>query len=407
MDPQSSSDMSRLAVGPHSVHQAACILLHTEIARAAEFLQAPRVLMIWEELEEPWVHLALWSHDGFDLRQEPPGTLDWQVAVPLIGRSFLCLDVGAQVPTVLYTSPAGLQQWFGQPLHPQLRAQFAIATLLSSVIRGTAFAGRLFFLDRLDLTGDHLARADRIAHQLAQTVDQFCLKQQWQRAAVVEERRRLARNLHDGVLQSLTIITLQLHEVQRALGGNPHSASEQLQKIQRLVADEQRDLRFLVEGLTARAQGTSDTDLCLVDRLETLSRELERLWGLRVECHLKLPESRLSTGLLYEIYYVIREALLNAARHARASAVHVELAIQKDHVQITVADNGQGFPFQGHYTLTALIELQRGPVMLKERIASLGGSLTLDSSAAGARLDIGLPLLPPGYQRGDPARARR
>jgi signal transduction histidine kinase len=399
--------MSNLAKWPRAVRQRVCMRLRTELARAAAFLQAPRVLMIWEEPEEPWVHLALRSPQGFYMRQDPPGTLEWQVAAPLTGRSFLCLDTGANIPTVLYTSPTGLQQWLGQPLPPTFRARFTLGTLLSSAVHGTTFAGRLFFLDMPELTEEHLALADLIACQVAATVDQLYLLRQGQQAVIVEERQRLARNLHDGVLQSLAVITLQLQEVQRALAGNAPTASAHLREIQRLIADEQRDLRCLVGELRSSARGCSQPDLRLAVRLEMLRQEVERLWGLRVESHVKSSELRLPTELAYDIYYIVREALLNAARHASASAIQLELAIQKDHVLITVSDNGQGFAFQGHYSLTALTDLQLGPLTLKERVASLGGSLTLDSSAAGARLDICLPFRAPRDRHGGPPRARR
>jgi signal transduction histidine kinase len=82
----------------------------------------------------------------------------------------------------------------------------------------------------LELTGDHLARADLITRQVVETMDQFCLLQHWQRAAIIEERQRLARNLHAGMLQSLPGITLQLQEVQRVLRGSSSTADERLHR---------------------------------------------------------------------------------------------------------------------------------------------------------------------------------
>jgi signal transduction histidine kinase len=389
-----SGDLSVLGSATWSriVPREVCARVRTELLRAADLLQAPRVLMIWEESEEPWMHLATWSDHGFDMRQEPPGALEWLVAKPLIGRSFLCLDVRTTVPMVLYTSPPGLQRWFGLPLHPNLQEEFSIGAILSSALRGETFKGRLFFLDMQGLTADHLTLADIAACQVTANVDHFYLSRQWQQAAVAEERQRLARNLHDGVLQSLTVIALQLEAVQHSLAGNSQTASEHLGEIQHLIADEQRDLRFLVRELKSTGREPSEADLCLVARLETMSRQIEHLWGLRVELNMKLPGLRMPTALAYEIYYVIHEAVVNAARHAQASAVHVDLAVQDDHVRITVSDNGHGFPFHGHYNLAALTDLQSGPVMLKERVTSLRGSLTLDSSETGVCLDICLPL---------------
>jgi signal transduction histidine kinase len=379
-------------IAPREVYAQVC----TEIARAADLLQAPRVLMVWGESEEPWIHLAIWSHHGFDVRQEPPGALERLVARPLLNRSFLCLDVGAAVPMVLYTSPTGPQRWFSPPLNPQLQEEFSIGAVLSPTLRGASFEGRLLFLDIRGLTADHLPRADLAACQVAANMDHFYRSQQSQQAAVTEERQRLARNLHDGLLQSLTVVSLQLKAVQRLLDGSSQTASDHLHEIQSLVADEQRDLRFLVQGLKSTARDSSETDLCLVARLETMSRQVERMWGLHVELNLKLAELRLPTALAYEIYYVVHEALLNAARHAHASAVYVELAVQNDQMRIVVSDNGHGFPFYGHYNLAELTDLHSGPVMLKERVTALGGCLSLDSSGVGARLEIRLPLLRPG-----------
>jgi len=69
-------------------------------------------------------------------------------------------------------------------------------------------------------------------------------------------------------------------------------------------------------------------------------------------------------------------------------------------VRILVADNGCGFSFRGCYDHAKLTEMKLGPVSLKGRIASLGGSLAIDSTDAGARLDIRLPLAGPGVRHG-------
>jgi len=74
-----------------------------------------------------------------------------------------------------------------------------------------------------------------------------------------------------------------------------------------------------------------------------------------------------------------------------ASEVSVAIGAENGRVQIVVTDNGHGFPFQGEYDHATLTALQLGPVMLKERVESLGGTLAIGSTPAGARLDIKLP----------------
>jgi two-component system NarL family sensor kinase len=108
------------------------------------------------------------------------------------------------------------------------------------------------------------------------------------------------------------------------------------------------------------------------------------------------PVGELPAALARDLYFIVHEALINAARHAHATAVHVTLSGVDTQVRLTVADNGRGFPFRGRYDLATLTALNLGPVVLKERIASLGGSLILVSTGAGSQLYMTLPLSPPG-----------
>ena len=103
-------------------------------------------------------------------------------------------------------------------------------------------------------------------------------------------------------------------------------------------------------------------------------------------------DQALPGALSQGLYLMIHEALINAARNAGASSVCVALSVQDTSVHLMVRDNGRGFPFHGHYDLAALTALSLGPRMLRERVASLGGDLTIDSIDAGACLSITVPL---------------
>jgi signal transduction histidine kinase len=386
------SNMTQLAAWPRGTFREVSALAQNELAHAAKLLHAPRVLMFWEEPEEPWIHLAVWSHDAFHLSREPPDTFDRLVAEPFIDASFFSPDARVPLPRVLYMSSDGLLSRDGAPLHPTVQTRFAIGPVLSPRLHGATFEGRLLFLDMRRLTSDELVLSDIVAHQVAADMDQFYLSERLQQAAVTEERLRLARNLHDGLLQSLTGMSLQMAAVRRLLEENLHEARDHLFEIQRLIAEEQRDLRFLVRELKSATLDGSRAEFSLIARLEAVSKQIEHQWGLRVELDVKLPEPQLPVELTHEIYYIVHEALVNAARHAGAATVCAEIGLQDDQVRITVADNGRGFPFRGRYTLPALMSLQLGPVMLRDRIASLGGTLALDSTAAGSCLVICLPL---------------
>jgi signal transduction histidine kinase len=386
------SNMTKLAAWPRGTFREVTALAQNELAHAANLLHAPRVLMFWEEPEEPWVYLASWSHNTFHLSREPPDTFDRLVAEPFTDASFFSPDLRVSVPKVLYTASDGILSWDGTPLHPSVQTRFAIGPVLSSCLHGATFEGRLFFLDMRRLTLDELVLSDIVARQVVADMDQFYLSRRLQHVAVTEERLRLARNLHDGLLQSLTGMSLQMEAVRRLLAENMHAARDHLLEIQRLIAEEQHDLRCLVRELKSATLHASTADFSLVTRLEAVSKQIERQWGLGVELGVKLSEAQIPRELTHEIYYIVHEALVNAARHACASNVYAEIERQDDHMRITVTDNGLGFPFRGHYTLPTLISLQLGPVMLKDRVASLGGTLALDSTAAGSCLVICLPL---------------
>jgi signal transduction histidine kinase len=265
----------------------------------------------------------------------------------------------------------GISFYFGEVVHD---ADFQ---LHSSIIRGVYLAVVAVLLGYL---GAHEERTRREMSRLAA----------WTAAA--EERNRLSRDLHDGVLQSFTGIALRLAAVRRRLAGAPAAAGEDLAELQRLIALEQRDLRFFIAELKPPAPGGVGEGVSLGDRLGVLAERIEREWGLRVDLRLDgmaaVPEP-----LGRQIYHLIREALVNAVRHGEASEVLVAVGGAADErVAITVADNGRGFPFEGRFDRDALARLDLGPKSLRERVASLEGSLVIDSSPAGARLEMVLPL---------------
>jgi signal transduction histidine kinase len=242
------------------------------------------------------------------------------------------------------------------------------------------------------MTSDDLILGAIVAHEVVARMDQFSLLQRLQDTAATEARIRLARDLHDGLLQSLTGAALQLETVHRLLDKDPQVARERVLDIQRLLAAEQHDLRSFIWELKLTPLSPAETDACLATRLQELGERIERHWGLRVAIHVQCLEAEIPETLARDIYRLVHEALINAARHAHAAAARVELDVTDMQVRITVADDGCGFPFRGHYDLAALTTLNLGPVTLKERIVSLDGSLVIDSTEAGARLHMTLPL---------------
>lgn len=202
---------------------------------------------------------------------------------------------------------------------------------------------------------------------------------------------RLARELHDGVAQTLTAIGLHLRAAERLLSSSPSDAQQKLALARQLVLVEQRDLRFFIRDLKPAPLGLLESATPLATLFRELAERFRATWGLVVEFENDLPDG-VDPQLRYEIYRVIQEALLNAARHGEATFADVAIGRADDQIHVTIRDNGRGFAFQGHYDHWELTVQQRGPVVLKQRVVAVGGSLAITSTDAGATLDILIPL---------------
>jgi signal transduction histidine kinase len=394
-------ELAKLAAWPRHASQET--LVGEALRQTAAIFGTPRVLLTWEEAEEPWRYVATHFNGEFRSIREAPSEEQPIVAEALAGSNFLCRDARRTAAPVLYTSADGLYRWRGEPLSRHFRERFAISSVLCARVSGDIIEGRLFVLDKAGMTSDDLFLAEVVARQVATDLDQAHVRQRLQQAAVAEDRVRFARDLHDGVLQSLTGLGLQLKAAERLVETDPQSARRQIEKLQTLIAAEQRDLRFFVEQMRPIPLGLVEKDGDLAAYLDNLGERMERQWGLQVEVAASPVDRRLPETLTYEIYRMVQEALANAVRHGRASTARVALATRDDEIRVTVTDNGRGFDFRGRRDLATLTLAGSGPTSLRERIASLGGNLVIDSTASGARLEISVPLA--RDEAGDPLRA--
>ncbi len=113
---------------------------------------------------------------------------------------------------------------------------------------------------------------------------------------------------------------------------------------------------------------------------------------LQIELFIEDRDLRLPDRICRELFQIYREALHNIKKHAHASHVVVKLGQDEAKAFLVVDDNGLGFSFSGRYTSEELDQLRLGPISIKERTRSVGGTLTLESNPGhGARLTIEIP----------------
>ena len=384
--------LSSLAEWPRSVPDDPEAMGCGVLDHAAGVLGAPRLLLAWEEEEEPWLHLSLWSRGGCEYRRERSDIFGTFIAGRLAGAPFFCRNAEAPLPQVVVSSPEGLRTWEGSPLDSGLRERFGIGSVVASCLEGEHFTGHLLVLDKKNPTIDDLVLGGIVAHEISTRLQHRIFLERLRQGAASNERVRLARDLHDGLLQSLTGAALQLETAHRLMETDPSAARQRIREIQRLIAAEQKDLRSHIRELKPLLTDRVPEEFELAMRLEDLAERIRQQWNLTVKIDTRPPAPRVTRNLAREIYFVVHEALINAVRHSGASSLSADLSFDGDRVYVTVNDDGHGFAFRGRYDQDQLLEMKRGPVTLRERIAALGGTITIDSLETGARLEIVLPL---------------
>ena len=384
--------LARLAAWAGPDPDRPLVLPSEMLAQTALVLEAPRTLLVWEEAEEPFTEFALWSDGRVERFHEAPGTFGDIVADSVRDTGFFCRNLTARLPETFLRSGTGLVSWSGVPVDQRFRERFAIRALAGWPLRGEEFRGWLFCLDKSGFSLQDLTVGDVVADLTAARLSQAYLVRTMRETAVTTERLRLARDLHDGVLQTLTGAALQLQAARRLMTSDLPSAEDRLSQVQRIIAAGQNDLRFFIHQLGPRRSIEPDGPVDLKGRVGELADRVRRQWGVPVTVATEPEQLRVPDRLVNDVFLLIHEALVNAARHAKASSLQLALLREPQHLSIAVADDGQGFPFQGRFTLEDLARDQRGPRTLRERVTALGGSMVLETGPGGSRVRLVVPL---------------
>ena len=218
-----------------------------------------------------------------------------------------------------------------------------------------------------DRSGDELGQLARDLDQMAQQLQ--LLLQERQQFVTLQERNRLARDLHDSVKQQVFALGMRLSAARSYLDYDLAAATQQLVEADRLIAQTQQELTSIIHELRPAA---------LQDR--GLARALQEYiveWSQQhaITASVQIAEAVVIPAMLeVALVRVVQEALSNVARHSRATAVQVQLVCQSDAVVLSILDNGQGFApaaIKGHSV---------GLHSMHERVAELGGQVDVYST---------------------------
>ena len=196
-------------------------------------------------------------------------------------------------------------------------------------------------------------------------------------ASADETRRRIERDLHDGAQQHFVSLALQLRAVQASMPPDQAKLADELGRVATGLKDALADLRELSRGIHPAILAEAG----LGPALQALARRSRAPVGLDVRIEDRLPERVEVTA-----YYIVSEALTNAAKHANATVVHIDVDATHSAVRLAVRDNGVGGadPARGS-----------GLLGLYDRVEAAGGTITIHSPIGeGTELLVELPLRP-------------
>jgi signal transduction histidine kinase len=216
----------------------------------------------------------------------------------------------------------------------------------------------------------------------------YVLKQKHLPEAAVAERARVARELHDGLIQSLIGLEMQVDVWRRDPDAADGAAASRLAQIQEALRKEVLDLRDLIEQMKPPSIESTQILAYLAEQVD----RFERRSGITAHFVSEVDELTLSPRVCGEIARIIQEALVNVRKHSGARNVLVRVSAPNGYWKFEVDDDGQGFAFAGRHSQADLDTGRKGPVVIKERVRAIGGSLAVESAPGqGSRVEVWLP----------------
>jgi signal transduction histidine kinase len=273
----------------------------------------------------------------------------------------------------------------------QLKDRQPFRSLIAiSYVFGTEWRGRVFVFEpswRGD-TQEELRFLLDLLRQVGPAVYNVYLLHRLRRRAGAAERARFARELHDGAVQSLIAVEMQVDVLKRQAENTPEVVSSELGRIQGLLREEVLKLRELMQQMKSIDVDSRRFLSVVTDAVERFERET----GISARFVTDIEKLEMPDKICRELLRIVQEALVNIRKHSGARHALVRLSSNPTHWTLTIEDDGKGFSFSGRFSQEELDQMGKGPLIIKERSRLIGAALTVESNpGAGTRLEVKVP----------------
>ncbi len=367
---RSRSQLARLAAWPvEAQSRESEPAIAGSLRHASDVLDGAGLLVVWRDEDEPFGQLAWW--DGAECTN-----------VSVEGDGCQRIIEGGHGHAAFGDRPlAEVLVLPEETLPPSLRVAMvrpgrASPGYCSVPFVSSHYAGRVFVIDPGSPSEDILSLAEIVATRLASEFEQITMMRELEVTASLRERGRLARDLHDSVLQDLTAAGLQLKTASQR---SPEAMRSAVVLVGGILAEQQRQIRRFVEQ--ARSAPPRSVSEPLVGPLQTLAEALGRQWHCLVEVAVEPAGATLVPPGFADLCQIISEATANAVRHGGASLVHVLVTLKPDGIELAIRDDGCGVAGDSDIR----------PRSINDRVDDLGGELVVHSTDEGFNMHIRLP----------------
>ncbi|MCG5479580.1 sensor histidine kinase [Sinorhizobium alkalisoli] len=256
-------------------------------------------------------------------------------------------------------------------------------SIVMAPLPGGSAEGFVLFVDCEETGEDLLPLAGVAAARIGYEIAEQDLRHQLIEAAKAEEREKLARDIHDDLLQSMAAVAIQLASLPKKSGGE----TEGLAQIRAIIGEQQDKLRTLVREATG--ERSAQKTCRVAGRLRKLLVELQAQWACSIALSVAPLDLVMSEKAMKGVFMLVSEAIANGVRHGRASRFEVHLESTRTLFTLTIRDDGVGLQEPASiFEYEAVLTEEIGSISLSRRVQALGWRLSLDNSPRGLSVTI-------------------